>query len=1056
LQRLSARAAPWWLLSSAPLLQRRRRLEGRYVVSKYRGGAPGPPTVMATVPRRTTATALLLLFPALLVATGAGAQTCARRDAPYPAPQLGTGRPPPDVATGANPAADYPTVYEGTVGDSGWDGKPGAGELVLLSPSLATWTYTRNLHNGALYTSSPGFQGAFPLGMTHPPFFQYNYTVSAAPPPAEAAAGACNVSANTSGGSSVTAPSFVYGVDEGGCCGCRNMTSAAANVFDMTGGRIYARTTGSGNWAATALRGYVNATTGEVVTAGPIFTGGSMGNTTRGRLFAMRRLASTAVTVAAPSAASRLAVHLKVTDGIYYAVELNGALISEWSRVSLSIKRSRSGRVVVLGGDHPTVERVTRRSHRGRATLTGPRPAAEVDDSHNEAVLAFDGGFAVVVRVYDDGFAVRFDLRLGGGRVFVVDEAIEFTFAKPGVAAYGSVGMADYAMFGDPYYSDGEDPIIPRRLDDVSPFSPEYNLINNPQLFRDEAGSFFLTAFDVLPVDYPRAFYLRTPSAALGFRTAFDRVHVRTPGALFWGRQSGGRRDYTATAKEPYIAHTAATRALPWRAYGVTTSAVAQAGLMLSLKLAPPPDPAVDYSFAPTHLRSLWDWGNYFLYRDPSSRNVTPEGLPTTRLYEAQAEYAEAAGVGYLTVDEGWNFPTREAFDAVKDRLDPAVVAQFNVTGEWQREGGNNMPFHSPFAPNFDMPAVVAAARRRGVGVLAWVVRYALMPGYYQTEAQVEATFQRAAAWGVAGLKIDSGAANDQLAVAAYHATARRCARYRLVCFWHGPSLHGESRTYPHFLAAESADTGESRKFGLGLGAPVQHMALPLLRAPLNPLDYQVGLTTTVPRSAATAARVAPLFWTWEEPLAANTRTHEAALAVLYWTGVTTLFDAYFRYADLAASADAGDRAFVHILTTAPGSWEETHWLSAAVPAELAYFADDVHRPWAAGAMPPARTAVREAAVVARRSGDTWWFAGVTGWAGYHGTVGGTTFLAPDTAYACTEVGDVGVVAGKPAAAYTAAEYQRMRVSRRRLRRGGEVPVVMAPAGGWVMECVPA
>jgi len=83
---------------------------------------------------------------------------------------------------------------------------------------------------------------------------------------------------------------------------------------------------------------------------------------------------------------------------------------------------------------------------------------------------------------------------------------------------------------------------------------------------------------------------------------------------------------------------------------------------------------------------------------------------------------------------------------------------------------------------------------------------------------------------------------------------------------------------------------------------PVQHMTLPLLREPFNHPDYQLGLTTTAPNLAATTARVAPTFWAWEEPLAANTRTHEAALAVLYWTGVTTLFDPYYRYADLAAT----------------------------------------------------------------------------------------------------------------------------------------------------------
>jgi len=167
-----------------------------------------------------------------------------------------------------------------------------------------------------------------------------------------------------------------------------------------------------------------------------------------------------------------------------------------------------------------------------------------------------------------------------------------------------------------------------------------------------------------------------------------------------------------------------------------------------------------------------------------------------------------------------------------------------------------------------------------------------------------------------------------------------------------------------------------------------------------------------------------PSFFACEEPLAADTRTYEAALAVLYWTGVPTLFDAYYRYADFAASANAGHPAIVRILTTAPGSWEETHGLAAVVPAELACLSDDVHQPWADGDMPPARTTVREAAVVARRSARASCSASITGWAGYYGTVGGASFLAARSAYACTEHGDVGMVAGKPAAAYTAGEYQ--------------------------------
>lgn len=979
--------------------------------------------------------------------SGTAAQVCARRDQPYPHPQLGTGEPPRNLSSASNRWADtYPVVYEGIAGEAEWDGKPGVAELVLLSPSLAAWKYRRNLHNGALYTSPAGHQGVFPLGMSHPPLFQFNYAVTdrVVTPPSD-----CNATGEGGGGSGSGPPSFQFG-SESRCCRCRGLSSPPVDVHAMTGQRIYARSSGSGNWATVALAGFVNSTTKEVALAGPVFSGGSMAANIRGRIFQMRRLAVPTVTVRAPSDNKRLSVHVLVSDAIYYAVELNGVLISDWGTLKLRIKRSAGGRVVTLGDD-PMLQDVEQSANRGTAPLTGPRPVSDVDESHNQAVLSFAGGFDVTVRVYDDGFALRFGLRLGGGKVYVVDEEMSFLFAKPRVRMYGTKGMADYANLGDPFYSDGEDPIIARVLDDISPFGPEYNLINNPQLFVDEASTFFLTAMDVMPDDYPRAFYMRTPTAAVGFRTVFDRVHTRTPDTMYWGHQSGGRRDYTATAKEDYIAHTAATRSLPWRAFGVTTSAVEQAELLLVLKLAPPPQRDVDYSFAPAHLRSMWDWGNFFLYRDPASGNVTAETLPTTRLYKAQVEFAASHGVGYITIDEGWNFPTREHFDAVKDRLDPAVVAQFNVTGKWRQEGGNNIPFQSPFAPNFDLVDVVRHAKSRGVGVLLWTIRYALIPGYYLNEAQVEAGFRQLRQWGVAGLKIDSGAANDQKAVVGYHFIAAKCAQYKLVCFWHGPSLHGEARTYPHFLSTETADTGESRKFGFGLGEPVQHMVLPLLRCVTNPLDYQMGLVTNLPRSTTTRARVEPLFWTWEDPLAAGTRTHELALSVLYWTGVSTLFDAYFRYADLSASTDTGDRAFLRVLTTHPGVWDETRWLAASLPSELAYYSDDVHQPWAP--LPAARTAINEAAIVARRSGSAWWFAGVTGWAGYTGTLTRFGFLRRGATYDCTILADSGVATGKAVGNYTQAEYQNIRVSRRRLQRGGEVRVVMAPAGGWVMEC---
>ena len=994
--------------------------------------------------QRIPCSLIAVLFITILAQTSlifAAAPQCISFDKPYPDPQLGTGSPPPELKDGQD-SKRYPIVYEGVVGDSGWDGKPGSAELVLLSPSLCTWKYKRNLHNQAIYSSPAGFQGVFTLGMAYPPLFQYSYSVTdkIVTTPAD-----CNQTSETTGGTAVA--SFTFGAEVGKCCDCFGIRSNTTDVFEATGQNIYARSTGSGNWAKTSLTGSVNKD-GEVELAGPVFTGGSMFNNTRGRIFRMRQIQAPAVTVEAPKETKRLKVHVVVSDKIYYAVELNGKLISDYSSVSLKYKREENGTVETLGVDHPQVLKISQSSYRGKYKMAGAAPTAVIDESHNEALVTFESGYAVRVRVYDDGFALRFDLNLGG-KIYIVDEEINYVFAKPRVTMYGSVGMSEYAFFGDPFYSDGEEPVIKRMLDDTSPFMPEYNLINNPQLFVDEDKTHLLTIFDVVPEDYPRMFLMRSPTAEVSVRSVFDRVHKQDK--LFWGTQSGGRRDYTATEKEQYIAFTHGTRALPWRGFGVSRTAQEQAEMLLAFKLAPNPNPNVDYSYVPGHSKSTWDWGNYFLYRDPKNGNVTAEPLPTTRLYKAQIDFAAKYGIEYVNIDEGWNFPSEEDYTKVKDTLDPLVKREFNITGKFDPASGNNVPFKSPFAPNFDMKEIIDYGLQKGVKIILWVVRYPLVPGYYLSSEVVEDGYRQMREWGAAGLKIDSGAATDQKAVNAYHFIARKCSEYRLICNWHGPSLQGESRTYPHFVASEMADTGESYKFGLGLGTAVQHMTFPILRNLMNPLDYQIGETDNLPRSPETEARVKPLFWTWEDPLTAHTRMHEAALTVLIWSGINYLHDAYFKYEDLAKSSDPGDRAFVDIMVNHPGNWDESRWVEAHVPSELEYFKLDVHSMFQPEAMSRERLAINEAQIVARRKGSTWWVSGITGWAGYTGFIP-LRFLDRKERYICTTYED-DFKKDKAYFEYTQDEYQRILVSQKRMRHGNSIKVCMSPAGGFMMKC---
>lgn len=145
----------------------------------------------------------------------------------------------------------------------------------------------------------------------------------------------------------------------------------------------------------------------------------------------------------------------------------------------------------------------------------------------------------------------------------------------------------------------------------------------------------------------------------------------------------------------------------------------------------------------------------------------------------------------------------------------------------------------SSYLGYFDwFPEVVAHAKAKGIGLIAWVRCDDLNTVEKRTRLQDWAEI------GIEGIKVDFFDRETQDRTALYNEIYRRCAELKLVVNAHGANKPtGEVRTYPNVLTRESI---RGQEFG-GLSA-LQYSIIPYVRTPLGPAD----ITETVyPKSSA-------------------------------------------------------------------------------------------------------------------------------------------------------------------------------------------------------------
>jgi alpha-glucosidase len=298
--------------------------------------------------------------------------------------------------------------------------------------------------------------------------------------------------------------------------------------------------------------------------------------------------------------------------------------------------------------------------------------------------------------------------------------------------------------------------------------------------------------------------------------------------------------------------------------------------------------------------KAAWDWWNGWAVNIPNA------GV-NTATYRAYIDSAAALGLEYILIDEGWYVGASEAPLPGSDVTRPVAAV--------------------------DMPAIIAYAREKGIGVWLWLQ-------WKQLERQMEQALPLYAAWGIKGIKVDFMDRNDQEMVDFYHKLLGKAAANRLMVNLHGAyPPDGLVRTYPNYMTQEGVLGAEYNKWSKRITA-THNVTLPFTRMILGPIDYTPGGFRSLPPSEF-AKNIRNT-----KPFVQTTRGQALAMYVVYDSPLAMVADSpdAYRNADGSWADGAG------FLGKVPTTWDETRVIDGDI-GQFIVTARRKGRDWYIGAM---------------------------------------------------------------------------------------------------------
>ena len=351
------------------------------------------------------------------------------------------------------------------------------------------------------------------------------------------------------------------------------------------------------------------------------------------------------MTVTSPDGRLVLTVNTAATavaDGdLAYSLEFDGAQIMTPSPISMTLADGR-----VLGKRDAQNEGFTvAKAKRASVTETIEAPLyrqSSFTESYNELLLVCKEGYSVRFRVFDSGFAYRFETNFGKGQIEVLNEQSSFLFPEDSKSWVA--------------YSWGK------------------NLLENSfqcTYTQETVGSFASgeSHLAVLPL---------AVEMASGVKALVCESDLRSYPGMFLTGEEGGYKGYFAqlpdsmyihprrcqkkiATREEIIARTEATRTFPWRIVVVSDDDCQLPVNNLVYALAEP-SRVKDASWVKPG-QVAWEWWN-----DWGLRNVDFEPGINNETYRAYIDFASQFGIEYVILDEGWS--SKEDILKIQDYID--------------------------------------------------------------------------------------------------------------------------------------------------------------------------------------------------------------------------------------------------------------------------------------------------------------------------------------------------------------------------------------------------
>ena len=253
-----------------------------------------------------------------------------------------------------------------------------------------------------------------------------------------------------------------------------------------------------------------------------------------------------------------------------------------------------------------------------------------------------------------------------------------------------------------------------------------------------------------------------------------------------------------------------------------------------------------------------------------------------------------------LSAEMGWEYQLVDWY-----WYGPPFLA--NESDEWQSHPESDI---TTMNPDIDIPELVRYGAEKGVKILLWLE-------WNHADRQMEEAFPLYEKWGVAGIKVDFMARDDQYIVNFYHRLVKLAARHHLVVDFHGAyKPTGVSRTYPNLMTREGVMGNEYVKWSSRV-TPEHKVTIPFTRGILGEMDFTPGAFVNVTAAEFKTEDEAP------SPMTVGTRCNELAMMVVYESALQVLCDAPYNYRNSPAGTD--------FLRMVPTTWDNTRVLNARV-----------------------------------------------------------------------------------------------------------------------------